>query len=117
LRRAFDGAAADVVLAGDTHQPTDRWVGDVRAVNGGSVSNPITDDLRAAYVIVHGDRHGHRVEHRRVAYDRDAFLRRVARSGHPEAEFISSFQRGEQFKFPAHRPGPERFLHHPLADE
>jgi predicted phosphodiesterase len=108
LRVALTGADADIVVAGHTHQPTDRRVGILRAVNGGSVSNPITDDLRPAYVIVHADRHGHRVEHRRVPYDRDAFLARVRRSGHPEGEFISSFQRGEQVEFPAMRPGAPR---------
>jgi len=93
LRHDLADASADIVLAGHTHQPTDRRVGDIRAVNGGSVSNPVTDDLRASYVILHGDRHGHEVEHRRVAYDREAFLRRVHQSGHPEADFIASFQR------------------------
>jgi predicted phosphodiesterase len=93
LRRELAGAGADIVLAGHTHQPTDLRVGGVRAVNLGSVSNPVTDDRRASYVIVHADRHGHRVEHRRVAYDRDRFLATVARSGHPEADFIAAFQR------------------------
>jgi predicted phosphodiesterase len=105
LGRALECADADIVLAGHTHQPTDRRVGNMRAVNGGSVSNPITDDLRASYVIVHGDRHGHRLEHRRVSYDRDLFLQRVERSGHPEAAFIGSFQRGEQYRYPAQRLG------------
>ena len=105
LRDALRGADADIVLAGHTHQPTDRHVGDIRAVNGGSVSNPITDDLRASYVIVHADRHGHRLEHRRVSYNRDAFLRRLQHSSHPERDYISSFQRGEQYRYPAQRPG------------
>jgi predicted phosphodiesterase len=105
LHAALGGADADIVLAGHTHQPTDRKVGNIRAVNGGSVSNPITHDLRASYVIVHSDRHGHRLEHRRVSYDRDAFLRRVEDSGHPEQHYISSFQRGEQSRYPAQRPG------------
>jgi predicted phosphodiesterase len=105
LRRDLGGSAADLVVAGHTHRPTDRMVGAVRAVNLGSVSNPITDDLRASYVIVHADHEGHRLEHRRVAYDRDAFLASVARSGHPAAEFIASFQRGEQVRHPARRPG------------
>ena len=87
---------AEIVFAGHTHQPTDRFVGDIRAVNLGSVSNPITDDLRASYVVVHADRHGHRVEHRRVAYDRDDFLASVAGSGHPAAAYIASFQLGRQ---------------------
>ena len=105
LRAALDTADADIVIAGHTHQPTDRQVGSVRAVNGGSVSNPITDDLRASYVVIHGDRHEHRLEHRRVAYDTDAFLRSLACSGHPEHDYIASFQRGEQFRHPAQRPG------------
>lgn len=99
------GAEADLVCAGHTHQATDRRIGPVRAVNLGSVSNPVTDDLRAGYVILHADDHGHRVEHRRVAYDQGAFLASLAASGHPEADFIASFQRGEQFRFPAVRPG------------
>ena len=85
------GGGADVVVAGHTHRPTDRVVGRVRAVNPGSVGNPVTPDLRAAYAILHADRHAHQVEHRRVAYDRDAFLASVARSGHPAAAYIASF--------------------------
>ena len=105
LRHDLKGAEAGVVVAGHTHQPTDRRIGDIRAVNLGSVSNPITDDLRASYAILHADRHQHTIEHRRVAYDRDAFLRTVARSGHPSADYIASFQRGEQIRYPALRPG------------
>jgi predicted phosphodiesterase len=99
------GAAADIVVAGHTHRPTDRTVGGVRAVNPGSVSNPVTDDLRAGYVVVHADRHGHGIEHRRVAYDREAFLRRVGDSGHPQHDFIASFHRGEQGRHPSIGPG------------
>jgi predicted phosphodiesterase len=105
LRRDLEAADARIVFAGHTHQPTDRVVGDVRAVNLGSVSNPITDDLRASYVVLHADRHGHRVEHRRVDYDRDAFLATVARSAHPSADYIASFQRGEQSRYRSRRPG------------
>jgi predicted phosphodiesterase len=105
LAEAFIGADADIVVAGHTHQPTDRQIGAVRAINLGSVSNPVTDDLRASYVIVHADRHGHRIEHRRVAYDQSAFLDCLDRSGHPERDYIASFQRGEQFQHRARRPG------------
>jgi predicted phosphodiesterase len=105
LRRDLEHAAANLVFAGHTHQPTDRIVGGVRAVNLGSASNPMTDDLRASYVILHSDRRGHHIEHRRVGYDRDAFLDSVERSGHPATDFISSFQRGEQARYPSLRPG------------
>jgi predicted phosphodiesterase len=105
LRADLVGAGADIVLAGHTHQPTDRWVDGVRAVNGGSVSNPITDDLRPSYTIIHADRDRHRVEHRRVAYDRDAFVERLRRSGHPQHEFIAAFQRGDMVRHPSRRSG------------
>ncbi|MHB8463372.1 MAG: metallophosphoesterase family protein [Acidimicrobiales bacterium] len=105
LQEALAGANADIVCAGHTHQPTDRRVGALRAVNLGSVSNPITDDLRASYMILHADRHGHALQYRRVNYDRDRFLAVLARSGHPEAAYIASFQHGEQVRFPARRGG------------
>jgi predicted phosphodiesterase len=105
LRAALADAEAQVVFAGHTHQPTDRVVGEVRAVNLGSVSNPITDDLRASYVVLHADRHGHTIEHRRVDYDRDAFLSAVAACGHPASDYIASFQLGQQFHYPARRHG------------
>lgn len=101
LRTALAEAAADVVCAGHTHRPTDRRIGSMRAVNLGSVSNPITDDLRASYVIIHADRQEHQVEHRRVGYDHSAVLERVARCGHPQAEYLASFQRGERILFAA----------------
>ena len=96
LAEALAGADADIVMAGHTHQATDRRVGPVRAVNLGSLSNPVTSDLRASYVVVHVDRHAHRLEPRRVAYDQRAFLDTVDRSGHPAADFIRSFQHGAQ---------------------
>lgn len=105
LAAALAGADAEIVFAGHTHQPTDRIVGTTRAVNLGSLSNPIVDDLRASYVVLHTDRHGHMIEHRRVDYDRDAFLRTLADSGHPAADYIASFQRGDQIRYPAQRPG------------
>ena len=72
-------ADADVVCGGHTHQPTDRRLGATRAINLGSVSNPITSDLRASYVVVDDDPHGHRVRHRRVRYDHDAVVTRIRR--------------------------------------
>jgi predicted phosphodiesterase len=105
LQADLAGAAADVVVAGHTHLPTDRFVGGTRAVNAGSVSNPITEDPRASYVVLHGDRHGHGLEHRRVVYDVEAFLRRVDTSGHPQGDFIASFHRGERGRHPSTGPG------------
>lgn len=105
LISALEGADAELVCAGHTHQPTDRVVMGVRAVNLGSVSNPVTDDLRASYVIIDADDAGHAVEHRRVAYDHGAFLERLAASGHPEVAHVASFQLGDQVRHAARRPG------------
>ena len=105
LANAIGGVEADIVVAGHTHQPTDRVIGDVRAINLGSVSNPITDDLRASYVVLRADRHGHTVEHRRVAYDRERVFAMIATCGHPEADYIASFQHGSQVRFASRRAG------------
>jgi hypothetical protein len=63
------------------------------------------DDHRAAYIVVHSDADRHQIEHRRVAYDREAFLERLAESGHPQQDYIASFQRGDQIRYPAEREG------------
>jgi predicted phosphodiesterase len=109
LREMLADVRADVICAGHTHEPTDRRIGGQRAVNLGSVSNPITSDLRATYVIVNDDRHGHRLTHQRVDYDHDAVLERVRRSSHPAAQFIAEFQQGKQVRYPAERPGAPTF--------
>ena len=64
----------------------------MRAINLGCVSNPLTSDRRATYVVISADRHGHRVEHRRVGYDHEAVIARVFAADHPAAEFIAGFQ-------------------------
>jgi predicted phosphodiesterase len=101
LAALLAGADAHVICGGHTHRATDRRVGEHRAVNLGSVSNPITSDLRASYVVIDHDRDGHHLQHRRIAYDHDAVLARLARSSHPEAHYIASFQRGEQVRYRA----------------
>ncbi len=105
LRELIADTDADLVVGGHTHQPTDRLVGGIRVVNLGSVSNPITDDLRASYAILDATPAGHRIIHRRVAYDHDEVVRRAVGSGHPVADYIASFQRGQQIRHPSVVPG------------
>lgn len=109
LEAMLAGVAADVVLAGHTHQAADRRVGARRAINLGSVSNPITSNLGATYVVVNDDRHGHRIAHRRVPYDHEAVLERVRRCDHPDADFLASFQTGGQVRYAADRTGAPVF--------
>jgi predicted phosphodiesterase len=101
LAAMVTGHDADVVCGGHTHQPTDRRVDGVHALNVGSVSNPLTTDLRASYLLIDADRDGYRVDHRRVAYDHAEVLARIERSRHPARGYISGFQRGEFARFPA----------------
>lgn len=89
------GCGADIVFAGHTHRPVDRQVGPIRAVNLGSVSNPIAPDLRASYVILDADTGGYRVEHRRVDYDRAAVISAVEQLNHPGRGYVIRHHRGE----------------------
>ena len=87
---------ADLVFVGHTHVPLDRTAGGGRVVNLGSVSNPVTTDLRASYVLLDADEHGYHIGRRRVEYDRAAALTALETSGNPSTPFISQFLRGER---------------------
>jgi putative phosphoesterase len=89
-------ADADIVCGGHTHRAVDRRVDGVRAVNLGSVSNPMTSDMRASYVLIESAENAHRLAHRWVAYDHDEVITRCYRSGHPQADYIAGFQRGSR---------------------
>ena len=90
------GCGADIVFAGHTHRPVDRQIGAVRAVNLGSVSNPVPPDLRASYVILDADNNGYRVEHRRVAYDLNAVIGALERLDHHQGrDWVIKHHRGE----------------------
>jgi predicted phosphodiesterase len=95
LATRLDGCDADVVFAGHTHRPVDRRVGPIRAVNLGSVSNPVRPDLRASYVVVDADETGHTIEHRRVEYDHDAVIAALEALAHPGRSWLIKHQRGE----------------------
>lgn len=95
LAAMLDGCEADLVVTGHTHRAIDRRVGDMRAVNLGSVSLPPTaDDLRASYVLLDASADGYRLEHRRVDYDREAVIEQAERVRYPGTAFIASFLRG-----------------------
>jgi predicted phosphodiesterase len=96
LAAILDGCDADLVIVGHTHFPLDRTVGDVRVVNLGSVSNPVTADLRAAYLLLEADASGHRFERRHVTYDITAVMANVERVRHPASPFLLSYLRGER---------------------
>jgi putative phosphoesterase len=107
LQRLTHGSAADLVLVAHTHEPMARTINRTVVINLGSVSNPRAPDLRASYVIMEATTSGIELEHRRVSYDHQAFIDAVRRSRHPGAEFILSYQRGQQS---ARAPHPDHSI-------
>ncbi len=95
LDARMGGCDADVVFAGHTHWPVDRTTGAVRAVNLGSVSNPLPPDLRASYVMVEADENEHTIEHVRVAYSHDTVVASLDALQHPGRTWLIAHQRGE----------------------
>lgn len=96
LRALLAGADAELVLAGHTHRPLDRTLGDrLRLVNPGCVSNPLPflDDLRAGWSLLDAGPAGHSVTSFLVEYDHDAVAAHARRVHHPAAEFIAGLQR------------------------
>jgi predicted phosphodiesterase len=95
LSARMAGCGADVVFAGHTHWPTDRATGSVRAVNLGSVSNPLPPDLRASYVLVDATEDSHTIENVRVDYDHDAAIAALEAVNHPGRQYLVAHLRGE----------------------
>ncbi len=95
LAALLAGCEADLIVVAHTHVPLDRTVAGVRAVNLGSVSNPLSGDLRASYALLDADGSGYRLEPRRVEYDRDAVIAAIERVRHPAAPHLVRFMRGK----------------------
>lgn len=85
---------AGLVFTGHTHQTVDVTVQGTRVVNVGCVSNPLSPDLRANYVILEADSSGYRLEHRRVEYNHQVVIEAVQHLRHPGAGFIVEHMRG-----------------------
>ena len=92
LADLFAGCDADLVAGGHTHDPTDRVVGGLRLVNGGSVGMPRRIQ-GAGWLVVEADGNGVRVEHRIAAFDVDSVCRDLGRRRHPNAAFVESVLR------------------------
>lgn len=90
LDALLEGAEADLVLVGHTHEPMARRIGRGWVVNPGSVGNPHGNDPQASYALMESTREGVSVRHRRIPYDVDAFTKAVRRSRHPSAHYILS---------------------------
>lgn len=89
LAQLLVGAEADLVVGGHTHEPTDRRIGALRALNPGSVGLPRTLG-RASWMLIDSSPAAVSVEHRTVPFDADGVIDAVHRRRHPNREFITS---------------------------
>ena len=80
LREMLEGVEADVVVCGHTHMQFQRKVGETLVVNAGSVG--LAYGAPGAHWLMLGPG----VEHRRTAYDNEAFAQRVEALDWPIAE-------------------------------
>lgn len=83
----------EVLVFGHTHVPYDKAVSDVRFVNVGSVGNPKDGDPRACYAILDVRDSEIEVRFRRVAYDINATVAAVLRSGLPRS-YVDRLRQG-----------------------
>jgi predicted phosphodiesterase len=95
LRALVAECEAELVFVGHTHLPMAGRVDGVHLMNAGSVSNPFPPDLRASYVLLEADEMGYSLQHRRVAYDREAVVSALRQVNHPAAGYIIRYMRGE----------------------
>jgi len=95
LEVLFKGCDADLVFVGHTHWPLEIKFNGIHLVNIGSVSNPLSPDLRASYAIVDGDEQEYRIEQWRVVYDRQAVIAELERVRHPTRNYIIQFMLGK----------------------
>lgn len=95
LQRRYGACHADLIFVGHVHWAQDRQLDGVRVINVGAVANPLAPRLHASYVILTAGPSGHRVEFRRVDYDREKVIAAVRRVRHPAASFIIKHLRGE----------------------
>ena len=88
------GCKADVVLGGHHHRTLDVSVTGMRAINVGAVSNPMTPDLRASYVVIQSDPAMHTIEFKQVDYDQEAVVDQLHQVNHPARDWIIGHFRG-----------------------
>ena len=74
-----------------------------RVVNVGCVSNPVSPDLRACYVMLEANAERYSLEHRRVEYDRQRAIDALERLRHPGGTFICEMLCGH-IRPPVYKP-------------
>lgn len=84
------GTDADLILCGHTHQPAGYQTNSKHTViNDGSVGRPMTEDLKACYLILDIQNGEFEAEHRLLDYDREAAAEIVRKRGFDGAEDLA----------------------------
>ena len=99
VTRMLDEAQADTLVYGHIHHAYVREVAGRTVACCGAVGVPFDGDVRPCYLVATDDGNGWSLEHRRVTYNRDAYLSELARSGIPNASGFIELIRN------ARRPG------------
>jgi hypothetical protein len=71
-------------------------VGQIRVINLGSVSNPVTPGLQATYALLEADPQGYRIQLQQVEYDREAVIKAIEQARHPTPSFLIGLMRGQR---------------------
>ena len=98
VRTRFKDDEADLVCVGHTHWPMNVYVNDMHVINLGSVSNHIVPDLCAWYAILEADEAKYTIQHRKVDYEREAYVKVIREKRHPSGDYIIRFMRGEYLR-------------------
>jgi predicted phosphodiesterase len=93
LRRLFADCGADVVVGGHTHDPTDRTLGALRALNAGSVGIPLRCGY-ASWMSIEADSQGLCVHRQEAAFDVDGVVEDLYARGYPNAAFMETVLTG-----------------------
>ena len=93
LAGLVSGHGADIVVGGHTHDPTDRVVGAVRALNPGSVGLP-REPGWARWLLIEVGADGVEVELRRAPFDIGAVVKDLHDRRYPNASFLESVLTG-----------------------
>ncbi len=87
----FPDCQADVIFAGHAHLESDLTLDGVRYVTLGSLSNPMTADLRAKYAILDADESGYQVVRRHVEFDYQRVIEAIRAAHHPSEAWLLKF--------------------------
>jgi putative phosphoesterase len=82
LNAIFSRVEQEIVVCGHTHMQFERWVGNLRILNAGSVGMPYADRPGAYWLLLSPEGY----EFRWTGYDADAAAQEIRVSGYPHAQ-------------------------------